>query len=153
MEGGRALRTAPSPPAIAAASLLCVSAADADVLPPKLMFSLPNAVLSASAATKPWSPSPALAATLARVPLKGRGAQKTPKPAGTLSEKLIVYLLLAKGFCPSGVGQVHLHAKGVGEDPAAWGHGVFWPLLLGTGAFASPACCLPVLALGYCSLG
>lgn len=46
-------------------------------------------------------------------------------------------LLLAKGFCPSGVGQVHLHAKGVGEDPGAWGHGGFWPLLLGTGALAS----------------
>lgn len=69
--GGRALCTAPSPPAIAAASLLCVSAADADVLPPKLMSSLPNAALPASAVTKPWSRSPALAATLARVPLGG----------------------------------------------------------------------------------
>lgn len=62
-------------------------------------------------------------------------------------------LLLAKGFCPSVVGQAHLHIQRVRKDTTVPGEGGFWPFLPGTGAPACLGCPLPALALRPCSPG
>lgn len=100
LQRGWAFRTAPSPPATASASL-SVSALQ------MLMSFLPNAALSAEAVNQPWCPSLTLATTLPCVSPEGRRAQNTSKTAGALGERPVVFLLVAKGFRPSGVGQAH----------------------------------------------
>lgn len=102
-----------------------------------MSFLLPNAALSAEAVNEPCSPSRILATTYTCVSPEGRRAHKTSKPSGALGERPVVFLLLAEGFCPSGVGQAHLHIQRVRKDTSTQGEGGFWPFLPGTGAPAS----------------